>query len=85
MEFLETPGAAYTRKVVRGQSTCFECLEQRDVVLQVISKTKDDALSQTPVRFNINLFLKKKRAIVTVKSFICISIIAILCIFLSSV
>ncbi len=42
MDFIGERG--YSRQVVRGHSTCFECLDQRDIVLQAVSKPKSDAV-----------------------------------------
>lgn len=45
LEFL-TEGE-YVRQAMRGQSTCFECLDQKDIVLQAIARPK--SARSTPV------------------------------------
>jgi hypothetical protein len=49
LEFIGEAGG-YVRKVSRGQSTCFECLDQRDVVLQMVTKSKAETDNTVPVR-----------------------------------
>lgn len=50
MEFV-TDGD-YVRKAIRGKSTCYECLDQKDVVLQVVSKKKSaEDVAVGPITF----------------------------------
>ena len=37
----------YLRKVTRGKSTCFECIDQKDIVMQAVSATRDSEQKET--------------------------------------